>query len=193
MLFKDLLRLPIDKRTQTVPEGVLRRLRLPMPEDVFEQFICDHGVNSELQEQYGNLDLHALRWERVALPAEEIVACSVRLECTRYVDDRRKMALNVLETGWQSINLAPEAKKHWQAHRTWHRAPILIRGDLIRAAAALHLVEGHTRVGTLTGLIQCGWLLGESLHEIWIGSNADTPDTDRTWQQVLREESATRL
>ncbi len=49
-------------------------------------------------------------------------------------------------------------------------------------------IEGHTRTGALAGLVESGWLPGESLHDIWLASRAETPDPDTTWQQVLREE-----
>ncbi len=43
-----------------VPIEILRELRSTMPEDVLEQFVADHGTEGEFQEQYGELDLHAL-------------------------------------------------------------------------------------------------------------------------------------
>jgi hypothetical protein len=54
-----------------VPIELLRALRLPMPDDVLEQFVFDHGTNGEFQERFGDLDLHAVRWQLLALSASE--------------------------------------------------------------------------------------------------------------------------
>lgn len=40
----------------TVPLEVLQLLELPMPEDVLEQFVYDHGTKEAFQCQYGHLD-----------------------------------------------------------------------------------------------------------------------------------------
>src|SRR5438552_13292090 len=77
MLFKELLRLKTDSRSGCIPMPVLQRLCLPMPEDVLEQFLADHGVKHEFQEQYGDLDLHGLDWRFIHIPAGEIIRCSV--------------------------------------------------------------------------------------------------------------------
>jgi hypothetical protein len=188
ILFKELLRLRKDDRTGAVPMDVLHRLRIPMPEDVLEQFLGDHGINHDFQRQYGELDLHTIRWNLVATPATEIIACSAYADFQEYVDDCRGKTLNVPNTGWQEVCLGEAAKKHWQVHRTWRRPPVFIRGELVGSSQQLHLVEGHTRTGALTGLVESGWLPGDSLHEIWLATLAETPEVDTTWQQVLREE-----
>jgi hypothetical protein len=48
MLFRELIRF---RRTAagSVPLGILQSLRLPMPEDVLEQFVADHGTNEYFQ------------------------------------------------------------------------------------------------------------------------------------------------
>jgi hypothetical protein len=185
---KELLRLRKDDRTGAVPMDVLRRLRLPMPEDVLEQFLGDHGIKHEFQQQYGELDLHGLRWDLVQTAAKEIIACSAYPGFQEWVQSCRKRTLDVPKTGWAGVHLAADAKKHWQTHRTWRRAPVFIRGELVGSDRPLHLVEGHTRTGALKGLVESEWLSGDSMHEIWLASLADVPSQDASWQQVLREE-----
>jgi len=99
MLFKDRLRLRQDDGSGAVPMDVLRRLRLPMPEDVLEQFIGDHGIKYEYQRQYGEVDLHALRWDLVPTTAAEIIACSVYPGFQDYLDGCREKTRNVPRTG----------------------------------------------------------------------------------------------
>ena len=131
-------------RAGVVPMEVLRLLGLPMADDVLEQFVFDHGTKWEFQEQYGDLDLHTVRWQQLALPASEILACSVYphfLECVTGVADWTRV---VPEKGWADVCILPMAVIHWQQHGTWMRSPIMLRGSLVGSAAPLHLVEGQT-------------------------------------------------
>lgn len=188
MLFMELMRLRKDSQSGAVPMDVLRRLKLPMPEDVLEQFINDHGLNHDFQRQYGQLDLHALEWNRVPTPASEIIACSVYPDFREHLENRRDQAAEVPKSGWKDVCIAADAKRQWQNHRTWLRTPLFIGGNLVGSNRKLHLIEGHTRTGVLTGLVQSGWLPGDSSHEIWVASAAKTPDPDTSWQAVLRAE-----
>ena len=77
MKFKDLLRLCRDDRGNRIPEEILRKLKLPVPEGVFEQLIRDHATTPFAQHCYGELDLHAIRWEEAALSASSICAAAV--------------------------------------------------------------------------------------------------------------------
>lgn len=189
MLFKELLRLRTDRQSGRIPLQVLQRLRLPMPDDVFEQFVADHGVRPEFQEQYGELDLHGLKWRLIPTPAAEIINCSVyprfQEDCFDIV---REFTLTVPKYGWENVGLSPDDKQHWQDHGTWKRAPLFIRGDLVGSDRPLHLIEGHNRTGALKGLVDSGWLPVTSLHNIWLARMADSPDPDTSWPGVLRAE-----
>jgi hypothetical protein len=188
MLFKELLRLKTDKKNGCIPLAVLQRLRLPMPDDVLEQFLADHGVKHEFQKQYGDLDLHGLHWRLILTPAAEIFQCSVYPGFQEWFDAVHDRTLEVPKSGWKSVLLRADGKQHWQDHRTWKRAPLMIKGDLIGSPCRLHLIEGHTRTGALKGLVDSGWLLGTSEHEIWLASKVEDPDPDTSWQDTLRAE-----
>ena len=60
MLLSEVLKLRRDRQSGLVSLNVLRALRLPMPDDVLEQFLVDHGTKPEFQSRYGNLDLHGV-------------------------------------------------------------------------------------------------------------------------------------
>ena len=76
MRFKELLRFRRENGGD-VPIEILRELQLPMPDDALEQFVADHGTNEDFQVQYGDLDLHAIRWNRLKRSAAEICECSI--------------------------------------------------------------------------------------------------------------------
>jgi hypothetical protein len=93
-----------------VPMEVLQALGLPMPDDVLEQFVFDHGTKWEFQEQYGDLlDLHALRWRQLALPASEILGCSVYPHILERVTGVADWTRAVPENGWGDLCILPKA------------------------------------------------------------------------------------
>lgn len=154
---------------------VLRALRLPMPADVEQQFIQDHGNDARFLAEYGRLDLHAIAWERVVLPASTLIAASIKESCEQYLhgirDDLRRYGLGY----WEMHNVRAGDVAAWRSDGTWARSPIFLDEALLGAdrQEGLHLVEGHTRLGALWGLILRGEIDPQSTHEIWLGSASD--------------------
>ena len=187
MRFEELLRFRRDSGG-CVPLPVLESLKLPMPDDVLEQFLGDHGTNAEFQRQYGGLDLHAIRWGLSTLPAGEILDCSTSLHFTEWVETVADRTRLVPGDGWGNVSLPPGAAEHWDRPGTWMRPPVMLRGELVKSDRPLHLVEGHTRAGALRGLVESGMLPESSVHRVWIGWGVPAPSDDGTWRDVLRAE-----
>ena len=171
----------------TVPWEVLQALELPMPADVLEQFVFDHGTKEEFQRQYGHLDLNALRWVLSSIPAEDILACSVYPQYANRIETVADRTRVVPTKGWDDVSLSSEAVEHWQDHGTWMRPPIMLTGELTGSERSLHLVEGHTRVGALRGLHESGVVL-PSTHLVWLAKPCSPPENDGPWREVLRTE-----
>jgi hypothetical protein len=171
-----------------VPLEVLKALQLPMPEDVLEQFLFDHGTKGEFQQQYGHLDLHALRWELVSSRASEILGCSVYPEFARWIETVAGRTRVVPQEGWHDLHLPPDAAEHWRDRGTWVRPPVMLKGDLVDSNRLLHLVEGHTRIGALRGLVESGALPSSSFHLVWVGKGCAPPEEEGPWRDVLRTE-----
>jgi len=172
----------------TVPLEVLHALELPMPEDVLEQFVFDHGTKDDFQQQYGHMDLHAMRWDLLSIRGDEILACSVYPRFAEWMETAAGRTRVVPSAGWKDVLLPPGAAKNWQDHRTWMRGPVMLRGDLAGADRPLHLVEGHTRVGALRGLVESGSLPSSDVHLVWVGEGCVRPKNDGPWRDVLRKE-----
>ena len=171
-----------------VPMEVLESLGLPIPDDVLEQFVFDHGTKWEFQEQYGDLDLHAVRWQHLTFPASEILACSVYPNFLKRVTGVADWTRAVPERGWADVCILPKAAVYWQQYGTWMRSPIMMRGELVGSSATLHLVEGHTRTGALRGLVESGVLPQSSAHWVWVGEAVRPEVPDERWREVLRTE-----
>lgn len=140
-----------------------RRRGLDWPSPVIERFLFDHGTKSQFQEQYGDLDLVMLRWQFRSLLAGELVDCT-------YDED--------LGGRVQSVSARPHwTLKEYRIHRgvtwqgTWSVPPILIEGALRNPLQPeLHLVEGHTRLGVLIGLVGMGEVALDSAHFAYVAS-----------------------
>lgn len=165
---------------------VLQCLKLEMPLDVLEQFVFDHGTSELFQEQYGSLDLHAVVWEKLEMPAFEIISCSVYphfIDRVYTVSERTRI---VTAVGWDDVNLPSAAVEHWQTNQTWLRPPIFLCGDLVDSDQPLHLVEGHTRTGALKGLVDSHALDSKSMHQVWYGQKSQPIEDNHRWREVLR-------
>ncbi len=187
MHFREIMRF---RRTSagTVPLEVLQALELPMPADVLEQFVFDHGTKHEFQQQYGHLDLHALHWECQPIRAEEILACSVHPDYAEWVETAAGRTRAVPREGWNNVIFPPRTAQFWADNGTWMRTPVMLSGDLVHSDRPLHLVEGHTRLGALRGLVESVVLPSSSVHSVWVGEGCLPPNHDGPWRDVLLKE-----
>ena len=64
----------------------------------------------------------------------------------------------------------------------------MLKGDLVDSNRPLHLVEGHTRLGALRGLVESSVLPLSSVHSVWVGERCFPPDHDGSWRDVLWKE-----
>lgn len=147
----------------------LRALGLEIPDDVLEQFLSDHGLNGEFQEQYGHLNLVQITWEKRMLTAQELIEVTVYEGFQRWTQSVAQRPRQFQSEGWKCIDSRAEVVSYWEINRTWIRPPILMDGSLLGRPNKLHLVEGHTRIGILRGLVNAGVVAKDSQHEVWLG------------------------
>lgn len=175
--FSDLLELEHDQAGNISPEA-LRALSLPMPRDVLEQICADHGRKDDFQAQYAHLDLRQLTWALESLTAAEIIAASVY---ERFRGSVETVSLNWVDApdspgaDWILRDPRADVVRHWVDHRTWLRPPVFVEGFLVGSSVPLHLMEGHTRLGVLKGLVDRGLLRESSAHEAWVGRPRSQP------------------
>jgi hypothetical protein len=152
MKFSDLLSLPYDVSGGRIQINALERALPSTPRDVAEQFFVEHGRNPDFQQQYSDIQLCKLKWTLIELNAGEIIACSVYKEFQRWFNSVSERAKMFCSSGWGAIDFRPDVQSHWETTRTWARPPVMLSAAVIGMGATLHLVEGHTRVGLLSGL-----------------------------------------
>lgn len=175
MKFCDLLSQAYNKETGIIYADPLRNLLPETPLEVIEQVYSHHGRNDEFQGQYGELDLSSIVWGSEFLPAAEIIQASFYPGFTSWLRNVEARTSEFQERGWQCIDTRADVVKYWSKHKTWLRQPVLIQGLPPAIAGRMHLVEGHTRVALLSGLINAGVISPRSEHQVLVG-RAGAPD-----------------
>jgi hypothetical protein len=166
--FADLLRLPTDSSGRP-QRAALEAAGLPIPSEVLEQVLHDHGANREFQTQYGHLDLRRITWALQPFAAGDLVTASVHPRFQPWVESVARRAHHVVADDWQELDARPSVVEHWRSLRTWQRSPVFLDAALVGSGTGIHLVEGHTRLGALIGLVHVGLIDVGSLHAVWLG------------------------
>ena len=144
--------------------GRAEALGLNCPGDVFEQLFHEQRDNSSLSEILRTVDWVAVTWQEGDLSGMALRQVGVPRPYERAVDEARA---RTARDGFHDERA--EVMAHWEAERTWIRAPILLAGELLQTALAYELVVGFTRLGNLLGALDRGDLPESILHRVWIG------------------------
>lgn len=170
MKFRDLLDLPYNERNEIIElEAILEALP-NTPIEVAKQVYRDHGRNGEHQKEYGELDIGSLSWTKKDFSAADIQSCFMLSRFSEWPYSVSQRLDQFEQEGWKCIDVREDVWRHWEKYQTWVIEPVFVRRDLVGEEEGLHLVEGHTRVGVLRGLISRSLICGSSVHGIWYGA-----------------------
>jgi hypothetical protein len=170
MLFRDLLDLPFNSRTNRIDEASLARALPSTPPLVLHDLYADHGRNSDFQTAYGGVDIGALGWKLSTIAADKLTVASINPKFRPWFEMVKSRTAAVTASNWNPIDSRPEVVSHWETHRTWKSPPIFLGPGILPADAQLRLIEGHTRLAVLAQLVASGLVATSSVHEGWVGS-----------------------
>lgn len=142
--------------------AAVRQRGVYWPEEVVRDVLFDHGAKEHILSHYGHLDLQSLRWSIEACSAATLISAKSCFE--EYVE-------TVAEHPHFTIEHHRATRPHaWEG--TWEVPPYFMVGSLWASPhQGLHLVEGHTRVGILRGLVRLQDIDGASLHRIFLATS----------------------
>ncbi|NQY87954.1 MAG: hypothetical protein HRT51_09435 [Colwellia sp.] len=170
MKFKELLDLPYVSDSDRIIDCSSLQTMLPhTPLDVIEQFFSDHGKEESYQNDYGNIEISNLSWEKVSISADKLCLASINSDCLHYFNTVKTKASWVKSKELENYRYSDEIVSHWKENMTWCRPPVFICGHIISSKSELRLVEGHTRLGSLTGFVDSKIIDPDSNHTIWLG------------------------
>ncbi len=168
MLFSRLLSLPYQS-CGTIDLGALREALPTVPIEVLEQVCSQHGRKAEFQQQYGHLDFANVEWRKELLEARVIVSCDVFGGFLMWFNSVSERISAFGTRGWKCVDCRPDVVNAWESSGTWQKPPVLIDTGVTSTKRQLHLVEGHTRIGTLKGLVDAAIVAPTSMHVAWVG------------------------
>jgi hypothetical protein len=145
----------------------VQALGLICPDDVFEQLFHEQHENAVLAAILRWVDWTAVKWEERDLSGVAWRQVGVPRAYQHAMDEARNATA---ESGF--FDDRPEVMAHWERHRTWIRAPVVLSGELLQSALGYELIVGFTRLGNLLGALDRGLLPESALHRVWIGSSA---------------------
>jgi len=142
-------------------------LGLNCPHDVFEQLFHDQHDNDSLASIVRLVDWGVVAWEQGALSGVALRQVGVPRAYQRAIDEARA------QTTIQGFHdERAEVMTHWEAERSWIRAPILLTGDVLQTALTYELIVGFTRLGNILGVLDLQEIPESALHRVWIGRAA---------------------
>lgn len=148
----------------------LTRLLPEIPLEVTTQFLSDHGRNSDFQAQYSELDLSLIEWRLASVVASTIATCDYYPKFGKWVNMVQDRTNQYSARGWECIDTRADVVKHWRQYKTWKIPPVFLSIRTSHNVNKLQLLEGHTRIGILKGVINLKLIEPLSEHNIWLGT-----------------------
>ena len=139
---------------------------LDWPDDVLRDWLWDHGRHVPFLEDYGSVDLTAIRWTCEAIATATLVGLPTG---SREAELMAEIAQNHEHWIGTRDYANPEVRSAWEQDGTWVRRPILLDRSAIHPdLSGLQVVEGHTRFGILRGHHAVGIAVAPT-HSVWVG------------------------
>lgn len=170
MKMRDLLELKFNKNTDKIDIEEIIRALPNTPISVAEQFYQDHGRKAEFQNQYANIDLEMLVWPEIAVPGGLLIDYSMSSKFSNWNNDVRQRLTRFPEIKWACIDVRQDVIRYWEENLTWKTSPILINGAIIGSHNRFHLIEGHTRLGILSGALKHEVISPDICHKAYVGN-----------------------
>lgn len=172
MFYRDLFQVfgpdPLNREEEGI--AILRdKYGIEAPEQIFKQIYCGLSNDPEFQALYGHLNLNSLKWDLVRVKTSELTKFDRN---ATYPDYMLEISEDFNTCGNNfCIDAREEVAEHWLKFGTWAEPPMFIERSLVSSGeSGLHLMEGHTRLGTLLGAIKYGFVQLADSHEIYIAS-----------------------
>ncbi|EPW5455660.1 hypothetical protein [Enterobacter hormaechei] len=168
MLYSELLAIFNELPLFESPEAIkiLReQYGLDAPDPVIKEIYYALAGFERHQTLYGHLELSKIEWIRTELPSAVFLGIGDNATFPNYLHE---VSEDYHGEGFV-LDLRPEVDEHWRKFGTWLEPPFLIdRSLLVPKANGLHLVEGHTRVGTLLGALKYNFVTVAKRHSIFL-------------------------
>lgn len=171
MKYNDLVRLNLQDMEINEAIIALRTVyNLNAPDLVLRQFYIEHSDKDSFQNLYENIDLLRIKWSLIKVPKSVFLSNELTATHNSYLNEISEDAKFYDKYGDYVIAKKENDLKYWKQEGTWRTPPVFISGTILgQKMSNYHLVEGHTRVGSLRGICRYNLLPILEEHEIYFG------------------------
>ena len=170
MLFNELEGLPYDKNTDRINIESIVEILPKCPIEIINDIYADHGRKDAFQTQYGNIDISELHWEIIAIKGIDLIDFTLNKDFSQWVTTCENRLDKFADDEWGCISTIKNIQESWKTNKTWLRPPYFFDSNVLDLTQnKLHLVEGHTRLGILMGLINKKIVSPTMTHKVWLG------------------------
>ena len=170
MLFSKLKELSYDKDSDRINVESIVEILPVCPIEIINDIYADHGRKAEFQAEYGNVDISKLHWKLMEFTGKELIESSIIPEFLQWVLTCKKKLNDFNTDGWECISNIKTIEDSWNTNKTWLKPPYFFDPNVLAISKNnLHLVEGHTRLGILMGLINKKIVSPTMTHKVWLG------------------------
>lgn len=169
----------IDLHNIALQEGQLKQninllknnYSIKAPNSVIEQFYIDHNDDGVFKELYGDLDILKMNWSLIEVGTEKFLQINKAASYPNFLKETSQDASRFKEEGEYAIARIERDVAYWKKNGTWSVPPIFIDGHILKnPTTEFHLVEGHTRVGSLIGNTKQKLVRVASKHKVYFGN-----------------------
>ena len=154
MLYRDLLPIFSERPIFKAPEA----------ERILREQYSIAAPTPVIQELYGDLNIDQIEWKLIELPTKNFLTIG---DNATYPDFLHEVVED-FTTRKGDVFMDDEIKAHWCNFGTWCEPPFFIDRALLKSnTTGLHLMEGHTRVGTLLGAVKYNFVKLANTHKIY--------------------------
>ncbi|EFL0143922.1 hypothetical protein NK159_003753 [Escherichia coli] len=167
MLYRDLLPIFSERTIFEAPEAerILReQYSIIAPSPVIQEIYYGLVGDDRFQKLYGDLDIDQIEWKLIELPTKNFLTIGDNATCPDFLHE----VVEDYMTHKGDVFMDDEIKAHWCNFGTWCEPPFFIDRALLKSnTTGLHLMEGHTRVGTLLGAVKYNFVKLANTHKIY--------------------------
>ncbi|EFB3242237.1 hypothetical protein ACR6AW_004724 [Escherichia coli] len=167
MLYRDLLPIFSERPIFKAPEAerILReQYSIAAPTPVIQEIYYGLAGYDRFQELYGDLNIDQIEWKLIELPTKNFLTIGDNATCPDFLHE----VVEDFTTRKGDVFMDDEIKAHWCNFGTWCEPPFFIDRALLKSnTTGLHLMEGHTRVGTLLGAVKYNFVKLANTHKIY--------------------------
>jgi hypothetical protein len=137
---------------------------LECPQEVFVQLFHEDANDEDFAAVMRAVDWGRVRWELEEFSGGALRQVRVDRSYQHALDESRDRA-----TQFGILDDREEVAVHWRDALSWYAPPVMVAGEVLGSNVGYELLVGHTRLGSLLGLLDRQEVPDFKKHLVWVG------------------------